>query len=117
MYNETLSGMDAILNFTKTADDAVVEFKSKLAAATTEAEIDALYIEYKRRLKLATSPEDWEMLINNRKAQIRNTRAASPELQYTLSYLVKIADALDEKGFTSISNIIDGIINRIKNGG
>jgi len=117
MSNEILSSMDAILNFTKTADDAVTEFKAKLATANSEAAIDALYTEYKRRLKLSTSPEDWEMLINNRKAQIRNTRAASPELQYTLSYLVKIADALDEKGFTSISNIIDGTINRIKNGG
>lgn len=113
--NEILDEMVRIMGFPKAAGDVAAEFKAKLAAAPTEAAIDALYAEYRGQLKWAPNQEDWEALINARKGQLRSAKASAdtPALRYALAYLVEIADALDKYGCADVANIVDETIGRL----
>lgn len=113
--DEILNEMAAILGFAKTAEDIVAEFKTKLMGASTEAAVDALYAQYRNRLRQAANQEDWDALVGARKTQLRNVKPAEDgqALEYTLAYLVEIADALDAFGFAGVASMIDDAIHKV----
>lgn len=120
--DDIMGEMVQILGFSKAAEDAAAEFKAKLAGAASAPAVDALYAEYKDRLKWATTQEDWEALVNARKGQLRTQKASEEEpiltgtpdemsvLTETLAELVEIADALDKYGFAGLAGVIDDTI-------
>jgi hypothetical protein len=113
--DEILDEMARILGFAKIAEDVGAEFKTKLMGVATEAAVDALYAQYRDRLRQAVSQEDWEALVNARKGQLRSAKPAEDgqALEYTLAYLVEVADALDAFGFAGVASMIDDTIRKI----
>ncbi len=115
--DEILETMAKEMGIKVNASD-VDDFKRDLANAKTEAEVDAAYDKHRYALKRSMSPQDWPMLVNMRKNQIKKSQKADDELDQSaidqaIDHLISAADAFDKGGLESAAGLVDKMLEKI----